>query len=94
MGLVIVGKRVSRDHDSLIYKRLAGAFYLIHNKISDIKIPVDIGDFRLIDRRVADQLRGLRETRRFMKGLFAWVGYDYEVIEYNVEKRLHGVSSL
>jgi polyisoprenyl-phosphate glycosyltransferase len=92
-ALVVVGKRMSRDQDSPLYKRLATAFYYIHNNISDIKIPTDVGDFRLIDRQVAEQLRSLRESRRFMKGLFAWVGYDYELVEYTVEKRLYGISS-
>jgi len=90
---VVLAKRRSRATDSWSYRYLATAFYHIHNLISDIAIPVDTGDFRLIDRRVADDLKKLPESRRFLKGLFAWVGYDTEVVEYEVAPRVHGKSS-
>lgn len=90
---VVLGKRISRDYDSPLYRMLATQFYRLQNIISDISIPINVGDFRLIDKQVADQTRKLRESRRFMKGLFAWVGYEPEIVEYNVEKRFHGHSS-
>lgn len=90
---VVLGRRVSRNTDSAIYRFLATIFYWVHNKISDVPLPQNVGDFRLIDRRVADQLRELRESRRFMKGLFAWVGYSPVCVDYEVEMRIGGVSS-
>lgn len=91
--LVVAARRTSRETDSLLYKSLAHAFYRLHSRISDISIPEGVGDFRLIDRRVADQLRSLRENRRFTKGLFSWVGYKPLYIDYAVSPRAHGKSS-
>lgn len=90
---VVVGRRSSRQTDSKTYKILAERFYRFHNKISDIKLPEHVGDFRLINRQVANQLKSLRENRRFMKGLFAWVGYESVYVEYDVAERTHGSSS-
>lgn len=90
---VVVGRRDSRETDSRIYKILAEAFYRLHNKISDITLPENVGDFRLIDRQVANQLKQLRENSRFMKGLFAWVGYAPIYVEYAVAERAHGSST-
>lgn len=90
---VVVGRRMSRDTDSRPYRLLANVFYRISNRISDVKLSEHEGDFRLIDRKVADKLRQLRENRRFMKGLFAWVGYDPVFVDYEVGRRLNGVSS-
>ncbi|GAB3403344.1 glycosyltransferase family 2 protein [Massilia agilis] len=90
---VVVGHRVSRETDSRAYRMLANVFYRISNRISDVKLSEHEGDFRLIDRKVADKLRQLRENRRFMKGLFAWVGYEPVFVEYEVGRRFNGVSS-
>lgn len=90
---VVAAKRTSRETDSRLYKLFAQMFYRLHNRISDIAIPENVGDFRLIDQKVADQLRALRENRRFMKGLFAWVGYKPFYIEYAVAPRARGRSS-
>lgn len=92
-AFVVVGRRTSRETDSKIYKILAEIFYSLHNRISDIKLPENVGDFRLIDRKVATQLRTLRENRRFMKGLFAWVGYSPTYVDYTVMARAHGNST-
>ena len=90
---VVVGRRISRDTDSWAYKLLAQSFYALNNRISDVKLPLNVGDFRLIDKKVADQLRQLKESRRFMKGLFAWVGYQPRYVDYIVADRVHGRSS-
>lgn len=92
-NMVVAGRRNSRETDAPAYKFLAQTFYKLHNKISDIELPENVGDFRLIDRKVADQLRALRESRRFMKGLFAWVGYQPFYVEYTVAPRVHGFST-
>ena len=68
-------------------------FYKIHNKISDISIPDNVGDYRLMSRRVVKALNALPENQRFMKGLFAWVGYKTATVEYKREARIAGKSS-
>ena len=90
---VVLGRRISRKTDSRLYRFLAGFFYRLHNRVSDVKLPENVGDFRLIDKAVANQLRSLPERCRFMKGMFAWVGYEPHFIEYEVEKRHEGASS-
>ena len=89
---VVVAKRMSRDTDRPIQRAMAKAFYRMHNAISDIEVPEDVGDFRLMDRVVVEALRKLPENRRFMKGLFAWVGFRTSVVEYQVEARVTGSS--
>lgn len=89
---VVVAKRVNRLTDSFLKRESAAVFYRIHNAVCDTKIPENVGDFRLITREVVDALKRLPETRRFMKGLFAWVGYRTAVVEYVREPRLAGRS--
>lgn len=90
---VVLAKRVDRDTDRAVQKMTANWFYKIHNHISDIDIPPDVGDFRLMDKKVVEALRSLPESRRFMKGLFAWVGFKTTTIEYKVELRTQGQTS-
>ncbi len=90
---VVLAKRNSRSTESALYRFLAETFYRLHNNISDVKIPSNTGDFRLIDRQVCDALNRLPESRRFMKGLFAWVGYEHEVVEYEITARAYGRTS-
>jgi glycosyltransferase involved in cell wall biosynthesis len=90
---VVVGRRKSRQTDSGGYRFFAEHFYRLHNRISDIQLPENVGDFRLIDRKVVNQLKMLRENRRFMKGLFAWVGYQPFYVDYIVAARSHGSST-
>jgi glycosyltransferase involved in cell wall biosynthesis len=73
------------------FKRLtAHSFYRIINKMSNIKIPTDTGDFRLLSKAVVEELRKLPERRRFMKGLFAWVGFPTATVYYTREPRYAG----
>ncbi|QJC55231.1 putative glycosyltransferase [Polaromonas vacuolata] len=90
---VVLARRKSRATDGRIQKLSANFFYQIHNLISDIDIPPNVGDFRLLDRKVVVILKQLPESRRFMKGLFAWVGFRSVTIDYDVEPRLQGASS-
>lgn len=90
---VVLAKRVDRETDRPIQKLAANYFYKLHNRISDIDIPADVGDFRLMDRKVVEALRALPETCRFMKGLFAWVGFRTTTVEYKVAPREHGTTS-
>lgn len=90
---VVLAKRVDRLTDPSAQKISAKAFYEISRMISQIDIPADVGDFRLMDRKVVKALKQMREKCRFMKGIFAWVGFKTTVIEYKVEPRKQGKSS-
>ena len=90
---VVVGKRADRTTDTHAKRISAELFYKMHNKISDIEIPHNVGDYRLMSRRVVEQLKRLPETQRFMKGVFAWLGFKTAVVEYKREERVAGDSS-
>ncbi len=87
---VVLARRVNRDSDTSLKKLTALWFYRAHNKIADLKIPENVGDFRLMSRSVVDALKALPETRRFMKGLFAWVGFKTTTVDYVREQRVAG----
>lgn len=89
---VVLGKRFSRNSDSWTKKHSANWFYRIHNKIATPKIPENVGDFRLMDRAVVDALNELPESCRFMKGLFAWVGFRTATVEYARPERVAGTT--
>lgn len=86
----IVGKRIDRSEDTFLKKFTASIFYKFHNFISEEKIPENVGDFRLISKRVIESIRSLKEKNRFMKGILPWVGYDTYVVEYYRDKRNAG----
>ena len=90
---VVVGKRIDRTTDSTAKRVSAETFYKLHNKISDIEIPHNVGDYRLMSRRVVEELKKLPETQRFMKGIFAWLGFKTAVVEYKRESRAAGETS-
>jgi glycosyltransferase involved in cell wall biosynthesis len=90
---VVLARRNDRLTDGRLQKFSANFFYRLHNRISDIDIPPDVGDFRLMDRVVVAALRQMPETRRFMKGLFAWVGFRTVTVSYDVAARSQGTSS-
>lgn len=89
---VVCMKRRIREGESLAKKASAYAFYRLLNRISRVPIPEDTGDFRLMSRRALDALNQLPERNRYMKGLFAWVGYPTEVIEYDRACRAAGTT--
>ena len=90
---VVVGKRADRTTDTYAKKFSAEAFYKFHNKISDINIPNNVGDYRLMSRRVVEEIKKLPESQRFMKGIFAWIGFKTAIVEYKRESRVAGESS-
>jgi len=90
---VVLGKRSDRTTDTYAKKLSAEAFYKFHNKISNINIPNNVGDYRLMSRKVVQEIQKLPESQRFMKGLFAWVGFKTSTIEYKRESRVAGESS-
>ncbi len=83
-------RRRTREGETWFKKATAHAFYRVINQLSDVEIPADVGDFRLISRRAVDALNQLPETNRFMKGLFAWVGYKQITVEYDRQPRAAG----
>lgn len=87
---VVLAKRVDRVSDSWMKRRTAEAFYWVHNKISKPKIESNVGDFRLMSRKVVDEIIKLEETQLFMKGILSWVGFKTEIVEYTREKRVIG----
>ncbi|TXI34111.1 MAG: glycosyltransferase [Aquipseudomonas alcaligenes] len=89
---VVLGRRVHRGSDSWAKRASAGWFYRIHNKIADPQIPPNVGDFRLMDRSVVDAINALPESRRFMKGLFAWVGFRTAYVDYARPERIAGTT--
>ena len=90
---VVLAKRADRTSDSFAKRVSADLFYKLNGKISNVDIPNNVGDFRLMSKRVIEALKQLPENQRFMKGLFAWVGFKTVVIEYVREKREAGQSS-
>jgi glycosyltransferase involved in cell wall biosynthesis len=88
---MVYAKRRSRTGDSLLKRITARIFYLLMQHMGDLKLPEDTGDFRLMSRRVVEAVRQLREQHRFMKGLFAWVGYPTTFVLYDREPRCSGV---
>ncbi|MBG6207821.1 glycosyltransferase involved in cell wall biosynthesis [Labrenzia sp. EL_126] len=87
---VIYGLRVDRSSDSLMKRSTANMFYKLFNKLANIDMPANAGDFRLIDRTVVNALLELPERNRFMKGLFAWVGFPAMAIPYERPPRRAG----
>lgn len=89
---VVLAKRINRSSDSWLKRFSAKWFYKTYNKIANYEIPENIGDFRLMDRKVINALKQIPETQRFMKGIFAWVGFKTTVVDYNRQERIAGKS--
>lgn len=89
---VVLGRRINRDSDSWSKRTSAQWFYRIHNRMATPELPENVGDFRLMDRVVVDALRALPESRRFMKGLFAWIGFRTTHVDYTRPQRAVGSS--
>ncbi len=87
---VVYMKRRSRKGETWLKRFTAYGFYKIMGKLGKVQIPENVGDFRLLDRRAVLALRRLREENRFMKGLFAWVGYSQKAILYDRDERFAG----
>ena len=90
---MVYAVRKSRQDENALKRFLTGHFYKLLKIGSDIPIPADARDFRLMDRKVVDTILSLPERNRFMKGLFSWVGFKSKPIYIDMEKRSQGVSS-
>lgn len=87
---VVYGQRSQRLGESRYKKTTAAAFYRILNRLSDVPIPVDAGDFRLMNRTVVDALNAMPETHRFIRGMVAWLGFRQSSLLYEREPRAAG----
>ena len=87
---VIYGKRKTRKGESAFKLLTAKMFYKTLNALSDVEIPKDTGDFRLVDRKVVDVVNNLPEHNKFLRGLFSWVGFKQKAYEYERQERFAG----
>lgn len=87
---VVLAKRCDRSNDSFFKRKTAQIFYKLHNKLSNLPIEEDVGDFRLISREILQEILRLPERNLFMKGLLAWVGGRVEIITYQRQIRFAG----
>jgi dolichol-phosphate mannosyltransferase len=87
---VVHGVRRRRAGESRMKLWTAHAFYRVMHRLSDVDFPVDAGDFRLVDRRVADVVRSMREPDRYLRGMFSWVGFRQTSVSYDRDQRYAG----
>lgn len=89
---VVYAKRAKRQGESFFKKTTAAAFYRLMVKITSINIPIDTGDFRLIDRKIVDYLKLMPEQNKFLRGQIAWLGFNQTAVEYNRDERKYGTT--
>ncbi|MFC5406932.1 glycosyltransferase family 2 protein [Cohnella soli] len=87
---VVYGKRIERKGESWFKKVTAAAFYRLLRSMTSVNIPVDTGDFRLMDRKVCDALTSMRERSRFIRGMVSWAGFKQDSVEYVRDERFAG----
>ena len=87
---VVYAQRTERGGESLVKKITSHSFYRLMQHVGNVKIPRDTGDFRLLSRRAVEALNKLRERNRFMKGLYAWIGYPQKAVPYKRDPRFAG----
>lgn len=87
---IVHGERSSRAGETAFKKASAKVFYRLLNAMSDVEMPKDIGDFRLISYRVAEDLRGMRERHRYVRGMIPWLGYKSFALRYDRQARFAG----
>ena len=89
---VVYGTRIDRAGETTFKRATAKSFYRLLNTLSDVPIPLDTGDFRLMSRKVADVLKNMPEKDRFIRGMVSWVGFKQTSVPYKREKRFAGES--
>jgi glycosyltransferase involved in cell wall biosynthesis len=87
---VVYGKRLGREGETLLKRATANLFYRVLNFLSDTEIPRDVGDFRVMSRRVVTILRGMPERDRFVRGMVSWLGFRQIALEYDRDARRQG----
>jgi polyisoprenyl-phosphate glycosyltransferase len=89
---VVYAQRAEREGETWFKILTASVFYRLIYRITDVKIPMDTGDFRLLDRKVVDVMTGMRERHRFLRGMSAWVGFKQTGVSYKRSARFSGVT--
>lgn len=87
---VVYGKRAERKGETLFKRFTSAAFYRVLQTLTDVDIPVDTGDFRLIDRKVCDALKLIKERNRYVRGIISWLGFKQTGVEFVRDKRFAG----
>lgn len=87
---VVYGKRSKRKGETLFKRLTASFFYRSLNRLTDVKIPLDVGDFRLLDRKICDVMKRIHERNRFVRGLVSWMGFKQTSVEYVRKERWAG----
>jgi polyisoprenyl-phosphate glycosyltransferase len=87
---VVYAVREGRAGETRFKRATANAFYRAFNRISDVEVPVDVGDFRLVDRRALDVFSQMRESNRFVRGMFSWIGLSQTGVPYHRQERFAG----
>jgi dolichol-phosphate mannosyltransferase len=87
---VVYGKRIKREWESLFKRCATFTFYRLLKRLTDIDMPTDVGDFRLIDRQVCDLLKTMKEKNRYFRGLVSWLGFKTTSVEYYRDARFAG----
>lgn len=87
---VVYAVRDARDGESWVKRFTAHWFYRVMGRLSEVDIPHDAGDFRLVDRRAIDAVTAMREHRRYLRGMFSWVGYEQAAVHYHRDARRAG----
>lgn len=89
---MVLAKRIDRQVDSHLKRKTAQWFYRIHNKISSPRIEENVGDFRLMSRKIVEDIKRMPERNLFMKGVLSWVGGNVDIVEYVRAERVAGAS--
>jgi polyisoprenyl-phosphate glycosyltransferase len=89
---IVIGKRISREKDNYLKIFFSKQFYKFLNRFSDVPFPSSVGDFRLIDKDVAQYVTKFKEARPFTKGIMSWIGGEYDVVEFKRPERSKGVT--
>jgi dolichol-phosphate mannosyltransferase len=87
---VVYAVREERHGESSFKRLTATAFYRVFRRMSDVDVPLDVGDFRLVDRRALDAFRSMRETNRYVRGMFSWIGFSQVGVSFRREERYAG----
>jgi polyisoprenyl-phosphate glycosyltransferase len=87
---VVYAVREGRQGETPFKRATASLFYRMFHRISDVDVPLDVGDFRLVDRRAVDAFRSMRESNRYVRGMFSWIGYRQVGVPFRREERFAG----
>lgn len=90
----VYGRRLSRGKESVVRKLFTKTFYSLLNKSTRVDVLPDVGDFRLLDRKAVDAIKGMRESQRYTKGLYCWVGFKKKGVDFVTADRVTGTTHM